>query len=481
MILIPLDRPIDWRNPPLITLFLVLLNCACFFIWQHNDRENYHNAMQYYFESGLHRVEMTFYYRYLHPGNDQLSAPAEFVNDRDAFYDMHEDGVFYQKLINDEIIKPTDPEYSKWKPHHNQYSNMMDQVVSQRYAINPAQPSLVTMFTSMFLHGGLGHLFGNMVMLMMIGYVVEIILGHGIYLAGYFLAGLAGNAVFVLLMRNHYTTGVGASGAIFGVVGMYLILFWLRKIRFFFFFIYFNYFKAPAIIMIVPMVAWQLYMQFFMETNINVMAHLGGLSGGALVALLAKRFLSQHSRDYLDENIKTEQYQQAFAKGQQQLAAMNIPAARQIFEKLRVDYPNDMPVKLQLFNLLKFSPEDPEFHRLALQLLAIPGADRSTVKIVHDIFIDYSSKAKPRPQLNPDILLNLVIRFAANDYLADAEKIMTYLMHAKRDLARNAEGLSALCKYYSGKDKTKAAHFRTLLMQAYPNSVQAQHLSRASS
>ena len=107
--------------------------------------------------------------------------------------------------------------------------------------------------------------------------------------------------------------------------------------------------------------------------------------------------------------------------------------------------------------------------------------DRSTVKIVHDIFIDYSSKAKPRPQLNPDILLNLVIRFAANDYLADAEKIMTYLMHAKRDLARNAEGLSALCKYYSGKDKTKAAHFRTLLMQAYPNSVQAQHLSRASS
>lgn len=478
MLLLPLDRPVNWRNPPLVTLFLVVLNCLCFFIWQHSDEELQEQAYQYYTESGLHAHEINAYYRYLNPGYRQTEAPASFSKNPKQSREMLRDGKFQHKLRNDEIITPQDKDYARWKPRRQHFDELQNQIVSYRYAINPASPSLLTLFTSMFLHGDVGHLLGNMVMFVLMGYVVEIILGHGIFLGGYLLAGLAGNALYVLTSPGLDQPGIGASGAVFGVLGMYLLLFGLRKIRFFFFLIYFNYFKAPAIIMLVPMILWQLYIEFGMDSNINVMAHLGGLAGGALVALLAKRFLSQHSRDYLDADVNKEKYQLAYSEGLRQVTSMNVKAARATFEALLRDYPHDLAVKQQLFNLYKLSPDSAEFHNLALQLLTQPGADRGTTRNVHDVFVEYAGRAKPRPQLTPDIMVTLALRFAANDFLADAEKIMNYLLHAKREFARNAEGLSALVKYHNGKDKVKAEHYKQLLLQNYPHSAEAQHLGR---
>ncbi len=480
MLLIPIDRPLDWRNPPLVTLILVLLNCAIYFTWQHDDNAKWDRAEQHYEESGLANIEITYYYRYLHPGNRLAKAPASFADQDKNFKEMRQDGIFQAKLHHDEIISSTDEVYTQWKPLRSQYDALLDDVVSYHYAIIPSQPTITGMFASMFLHGSLGHLFGNMIMLMIIGYVVEIILGHWVYLGGYLLAGLAGNALYVLISPHLHAPGVGASGAIFGVVGMYLVLFWLRKIRFFFFLIYFNYFRAPAVIMLIPMVGWQLYMEFGMQTNINVMAHLGGLTGGVLIAAVAKRFLSQHSKDYIDQDVKTEQYQHAVSTGQQQLAAMNIKAARETYLKLMQDFPDDLTVKLQLFNILKLTPTDPEFHSLATTLLKLSGADRNSVRILHDVFFDYVSKGVPKPQFNPDTLMNLALRFAANEYLEDAEKLVKYLLQTRQDFVRNAEGLAALVKYYQGKDKSKVEHYRALLLETYPHSVQAQHLQRIS-
>ncbi len=480
MLLIPLDRPIDWRNPPVVTLILVLLNCAIFFMWQHDDDANWQHAEEYYEESGLANIEITHYYRYLHPGNSQAETPASFRTGK-HWQEMNRDGVFQHKLSHDEIITPAAEIYARWKPRRSQYDALLSEVVWYHYGIVPSNPTVAGMFVSMFLHGSAGHLFGNMVMLMMIGYVVEIILGHWVYLGGYLLAGLAGNALYVMIMPHLHVSGVGASGAIVGVLGMYLVLFWLRKIRFFFFLIYFNYFRAPALIMLIPVIAWQLYIEFGMDTNINVMVHLGGLAGGALVALVAKRFLSQQGKDYLDQDVKAEQYQNSVTIGQQQLASMNMKAARQTYTELARDYPEEITVKLQLFNILKLTPDDPEFHSLALQLLKLPGADRNTVKILHDVFVDYAGKAKPKPQFNPDILITLALRFAAHDYLEDAEKLVNYLLQAKKDFGRNAEGLAALVKHYQGKDSRKVEHYRTLLLQSYPHSMQAQHLQRTNS
>jgi membrane associated rhomboid family serine protease len=85
-------------------------------------------------------------------------------------------------------------------------------------------PASATLVTSMFLHGGWMHLLGNMLYLWIFGNNVEDRLGHGGFLAFYLLAGLAAAAAQILPDPESRIPMVGASGAISGVLGAYVVL-----------------------------------------------------------------------------------------------------------------------------------------------------------------------------------------------------------------------------------------------------------------
>jgi membrane associated rhomboid family serine protease len=97
-------------------------------------------------------------------------------------------------------------------------------LVATRLLTDPAG-ELFTIFTSMFMHGGLAHLGGNMLFLYIFGDNVEDSLGHGRYLGFYLLSGIAAAAAQVLTGLGSPTAMVGASGAISGVLGAYVVLF----------------------------------------------------------------------------------------------------------------------------------------------------------------------------------------------------------------------------------------------------------------
>ncbi|SHK44561.1 rhomboid family intramembrane serine protease [Rhodothermus profundi] len=84
---------------------------------------------------------------------------------------------------------------------------------------------LLTLFTSMFLHGGFAHLIGNMLYLNVYGKSLEGTIGSGRFLAFYLLSGLAGGIAHVLMNPTSTVPAIGASGAISGVLGAYLVLF----------------------------------------------------------------------------------------------------------------------------------------------------------------------------------------------------------------------------------------------------------------
>ena len=93
------------------------------------------------------------------------------------------------------------------------------------FAFIPYEFKLFTLFTSMFMHGGIMHIIGNMWFLYIFGDNVESILGHARYLYFYLFCG-AGAAVAQFLIEPYSTTPmVGASGAIAGVLGAYMIKF----------------------------------------------------------------------------------------------------------------------------------------------------------------------------------------------------------------------------------------------------------------
>lgn len=86
-------------------------------------------------------------------------------------------------------------------------------------------PIWTTVFTSMFLHGGLLHIGFNMLYLWIFGDNIEDALGHGRFLIFYFLCGIGAVVAQVLVDPGSQTPMVGASGAIAGVLGTYLVLF----------------------------------------------------------------------------------------------------------------------------------------------------------------------------------------------------------------------------------------------------------------
>jgi len=137
-----------------------------------------------------------------------------------------------------------------------------------------AVPVLLTLFTSMFLHGGLIHLFGNMLYLWIFGDNIEALIGHFRFLAFYILCGLGACLTYVVFDSNSGIPMIGASGAISGVLGAYLVNYPGARVHvlvFFFFFI--RIIRLPALIVLG---FW------FIIQVLNGLGALGGQSSGGV-------------------------------------------------------------------------------------------------------------------------------------------------------------------------------------------------------
>ena len=135
--------------------------------------------------------------------------------------------------------------------------------------------------SSMFLHFNFEHILMNMLSLFIFGKIVESIIGSWRMLIIYIISGLYGN--FVSLSFNTTTISVGASGAIFGLIGSIFVIMYLSK----------NFNKkmiGQLLIALVVLIVFSLFM-----SNINIMAHLGGFISGVLITLIGYYFKTQRS------------------------------------------------------------------------------------------------------------------------------------------------------------------------------------------
>jgi membrane associated rhomboid family serine protease len=158
-------------------------------------------------------------------------------------------------------------------------------------------PVWLTLLTSMFMHGGLAHLLGNMLYLWIFGDNVEDDLGRGRFLIFYLvcgvLAGLAHVMTTVVLKANPYIPSLGASGAISGVLAAYLVLHPQRRVNVLFFY---SVAQVPAIVAIGLWFVFQLISGLGMlgaasqAGGVAYGAHIGGfIAGFVLVKLFQPR------------------------------------------------------------------------------------------------------------------------------------------------------------------------------------------------
>jgi membrane associated rhomboid family serine protease len=139
----------------------------------------------------------------------------------------------------------------------------------------PADVRLPSLLTYQFAHLGWGHLLGNLFILFLAGPFVEDRWGRPLYAAFYLSAGVVAALMFVARYHGLNLPLVGASGAIAGVMGAFLILFWNTKIRFLYWFFFFmvGTFEAPAWLML-PL--WFLKELFFAQAMDAVAPGEGG-------------------------------------------------------------------------------------------------------------------------------------------------------------------------------------------------------------
>ena len=482
---LPLDRKPDWRHPPLVTLLLILANLLCFFVWQFNDDQYEHEASNYYFSSDLPEIELSSYRRYLaNPDNPTAFPRATNYLDGDDREAQHQllsmlivDGPFLQRLETGQIVKPDSREFTSWQVQRAEFERLLQRSVEFRFSQVNIHPSLLTLLSAMFIHADIGHLLGNMAFLFLFGFVVEMTLGRALYLFAYLLCGVMSGLFYLVLEPQSAFLAMGASGAISGLAGMYTVLFGLRRIRFFYTLLfYFDYIRAPAIILLPVWLGYELFNQIFSNDSVNNLAHIGGLLSGALIAWLAKKYLPSINIAYLDEQTQEQTYKLKYQQGVQAMAAMQVDKAHRIFSELAEIYPNNVELMIQLYNIAKLNPQNEAIHTTANAILNLSGSDQATVKTLHDIFIDYVELVQPNVRLKPDQMMSLALRFAAHNYLEDAEKIVLHLTTRATNYARNPEGLMALATNYRRiNNQLKAEKFLSLLIQCYPDSQEAQH------
>ena len=157
-----------------------------------------------------------------------------------------------------------------------------------------------TILTSMFLHGGIMHLAGNMLFLWIFGDNIEDKMGHARYLLFYLTCGLAAAGVHLISAPGSPTPTVGASGAIAGVMGGYLLLFPRAKVDILLvFIIFFRIFTIPAWIVLGLWFGMQIFGSIGADATaggIAYWAHIGGFAAGLTLTL--PLFLRSGGRQY---------------------------------------------------------------------------------------------------------------------------------------------------------------------------------------
>jgi membrane associated rhomboid family serine protease len=161
------------------------------------------------------------------------------------------------------------------------------QIAGEAYPIRHfpgPSPIYLTLLTSMFMHGSWMHLIGNMLYLWIFGDQIESLLGHVRFLAFYLVCGLAASVAQILYSPDAVIPALGASGAIAGVLGAYLLKFPRNRVRVL---MYRSVTTMPALVVLGLWILLQIVSQVGTPageaSGVAYMAHIGGFVAGVVL------------------------------------------------------------------------------------------------------------------------------------------------------------------------------------------------------
>ncbi|MET0541156.1 MAG: rhomboid family intramembrane serine protease [Variovorax sp.] len=457
---IPLESRPTWRNPPWLTVLLILLNVAIFFGPQRAEEKAEDRATRFYLSTALPQWELPAFVAHLEQTGGRFATQArELLRrnvGRDALVDlMRNERKFEARLHADAVIRPGDPHYAEWKERRAEYERMLPPPFTRRWSLDfangaPLEP--VTWLTSAFLHSSTAHLVGNMLFLFLFGFTVELALGRATYFGFYVLGALGASAMALWAYGGRGSYGLGASGAIAGLMAMYALIYRLRRIRFFYqFFFYFNYVTAPALILLPVWMANEVVQHMRGESGVGYMTHLGGLLTGTLLMLLWPA--ARRSQPVLAPVLAPDPFDGHVERATEfgrRLQFDRAVAEWQAAAKLRPDH---QPTLRAFFNTARLQPASEPFHRAARMVFRLRDGSEATVAFQHESYKAYLDQARPSVRLLPAEMAKLAGRFARAGQFDDARRLCQALLASApgHEGAIDALTMVASCQWQAGQ------------------------------
>jgi membrane associated rhomboid family serine protease len=253
----------------------------------------------------------------------------------------------------------------------DRYAELNSSSILSKYAFIPAHPTLVSMITANFLHGGWLHLLGNMWFLWLAGAILEDTWGRVIYPAFYLIAGVLALQVHAMVNVGSFTPTIGASGAIAGLMGAFLVRFPTTKIEMGYLFFYRFYRFKMAAYWLLPL--WLLmeilYGSVFGQTSgVAHWAHVGGFAFGALIAVAVRNTgLEQIAEKGIQEKISWVSHP-LLAEASEQMEKEQLDLAAASLQKMLLEKPDSIDA-YRMLQRIYWQKNDLPAHRDALAKL----------------------------------------------------------------------------------------------------------------
>lgn len=440
MLIIPIQNKPDWRRPPLVCFALVLVNLLVFVLYQSGDEARWQSAEEYYFSSELPALEEARFYEYVDTEKPEWRTLAQGAGEEFIYEQLLWSREFHHWLLA-RLEAEGQPQ---WLQQRQEFAELRDSLSNFAYGLTPANPTLKGLFGHMFLHGGWDHLLGNMVFLLLFGLSVELALGAAWFIGLYLFGGLAAAALHMGVEAGSLMPVIGASGAVSAVMGMFVAVYGIRRLRFFYTLGFaFGEFTAPALLVLPLWLGKEVFGYFFGSDNIAYWAHFGGLVAGFACTLLLIRL--RPSREiHVEEDLPPTPAQMALARIESLQNSGKLLEASQAAASAQRQHPESLPLIYKSIELTALAPESEAHHRAWLALFALakqPGQDFAPVaKGVEE----YLQKVKVPRALNLGVCLVLAQRAAAEKRWELVETLLLRLQEkAYRHplMARLANGL----------------------------------------
>ena len=372
MVIVPAEHPLDWKKPPVITLLLILLNLLIYFAYQGDDSARRAEAVRVYLDQDLLSRERPLFSASLerreHLADDQRRTLEALPRQRLAWLVLA-DLEFGHELRT----LPAYQQDADWQAARDRAEAARNRLSSLRFGFIPERFTLQGLFGSMFLHGGFWHLAGNMVFLFIFGFALEAALGRAMYLGLYLFSGLCSGLLWWALDPS-WVPGIGASGAISGLMGMYIGVYGLRQIRFFYWLgPLLGYFTAPALWILPLWLGKELFGLLRAADQVNYYAHIGGLLSG-FAAIWLPRALGRMPVDeaYLAKEDPDAPFKRTLAALDEQIGRFALDRAAARGAELLRQFPGRPPLIERLYGVAKGRQDRALMSETLRQLFTLP-------------------------------------------------------------------------------------------------------------